>query len=286
MIFKGNKKRLNQLINAAIAEDDCVHDITTDNLIPSAQSATAVITVKEPAVICGLFLAKDILCRFDKRITCKILVKEGRAVKRNTAVLSIKGRLQAILKAERIVLNFISHLSGIATKTRTAVNMVKKTKAVVLDTRKTTPGLRELEKYAVICGGGTNHRLNLSSMAMIKDNHLDFFADALSLQEAVGKIKSRTKKRVEVEIDRIGQLEQALASKADIILLDNMSVAQMRRAVKIVSKMKGKRPLLEASGGIALKNLKSVAQSGVDRISLGSLTHSADAINISLELKS
>lgn len=283
MNFKGDAGSLKRLIDASIAEDGCSRDITTNNLIASSQEAEAIIKAKENAVVCGAFLARIILKRFDSKINVKILVCDGKKVKKGKPVLRIRGKAQAILKSERIILNFLSHLSGIATKTSEAVSLAKGSKAVILDTRKTTPGLRDLEKYAVRCGGAHNHRMNLSEMAMIKDNHWVFIPKAMSLKEAVRKIKVSSGKRVEVEVDTLKQLPAAIEAKADVILLDNMNTRELRRAVSMLKKISGKKPLLEASGGVTLNNLKQIAKTGVDRISLGALTHSVDAIDMSME---
>lgn len=285
MNFQGNAKRLKQLIDLAITEDDCHRDITTNNLISPSQKAEATIKLKQDAVVSGVFLAKMILARFDPKIIVKPLCQDGERVKKGSSVLIFRGQATAILKTERVILNFLSHLSGIATKTREAVDLVKGYKVTIFDTRKTIPGLRDLEKFAVHCGGGENHRLNLSEMAMIKDNHYTVLGSR-SLQTVVHKIKTQTQKKVEVEVENLRQLTDALNSKADIILLDNFSLPQLKEAVKFVKgKMRNDRPLLEASGGITLKNLKSIAQTGVDRISLGALTHSVSAVDFSLDLK-
>ncbi len=286
MKFRGNPQRLKALIDTAIAEDDCVHDITTNALVRSSQKARALIRAKQNAVVCGTFLAPFILRKFDKSVQVSTVVSDGRRVKKGEVVLTINGRAHAILKAERIILNFLSHLSGIATQTRRAVELVKGHKVDILDTRKTTPGLRELEKFAVICGGGKNHRFDLSEMAMVKDNHHACLGKDYTIEQVVRKIRRKSSKKIEIEVENFKQLAQALEAKADIILLDNFSPAALKRAVKLVKKnSRGKKPLLEASGGVTLSNLKIIAQTGVDRISLGALTHSVDAIDFSLDLK-
>jgi nicotinate-nucleotide pyrophosphorylase (carboxylating) len=220
---------------------------------------------------------------FDPVAELVIHVQEGEAFRSRTVLAEVTCTVRAMLQAERVALNYLQRLCGTATLTRAFVQAVDGTSAVILDTRKTTPGLRDLEKYAVRCGGGTNHRRDLASMAMIKDNHREALARAeLSLAEGVAAIRERTPGvAVEVEIDALHQLEAALEAKPEWILLDNMSNAGMAEAVR---RTRG-RAKLEASGGVNLKTVRAIAETGVDAISVGALTHSAGSVDISLDLE-
>jgi len=275
-------KDIDKIIARALSEDTAQNDITTAALFSKAAQSKACIIAKEEGVICGLLIGKRIFQKLDKNITFQAHVKEGQQVKKGVKLATIKGKTRALLTGERVVLNFVGYLSGIASQTRKYVQAIKSTKAQILDTRKTTPSLRVLEKYAVRCGGGYNHRHNLSEMAMIKDNH---WAAGVSITDAVRKIRQKTRKKIEVEVDDFKQLQQALDANADIILLDNMTIAQIKKAVMLVKKAKVKnKPLLEASGGINLKTVRAIAQTGVNRISIGALTHTHKALNVSMEL--
>lgn len=209
--------------------------------------------------------------------------KDGDLVEKNTRIAKIEGKTRAIFTGERTALNFLGFLSGVATYTHEFVEAIRPYKTRILDTRKTTPGLRNLEKYAVKCGGGTNHRFGLYDMALIKDNHRHACHPEISIQEAIKRIRKRTKKKIQVEVDTLDQFMQALEVSPDMILLDNMTTAQLKKAVAIAKKIRTKKPVLEASGGVSIKNVRSIAATGVDRISIGSLTHSPRSIDISLE---
>ena len=277
-----NLAALNHLIQTALKEDAAFDDITTQSLITPSHRSKAYIIFKEDAVICGLEIVNQVFKKLDPKIRFHSSFKDGQKVKKNTKVTFIEGPTRAILAGERTALNFLAHCSGVATLTRQFVEAIKPSKAKILDTRKTTPGLRELEKYAVVCGGGTNHRHNLSDMALIKDNHL---ATAPSLSLAVAILRAKTSKKIEVEVTNLKQFQEAIKTNPDIILLDNMTPAQIKHAVKMLKSFRPKKKiLLEASGGIDLQNVRRVAQTGVDRISIGALTHSAKAINLSLEI--
>ena len=280
--MNSNINRLDRLIRSAILEDMPHGDVTTVSIVDRGQSASAVLFTKQESVICGLEVAKRVFQKLDKNARVKFFVKDGQKVKKNTKVLTVNGRVQALLSAERTALNFLSYLSAIATKTRRFTEAIRPYKAHILDTRKTTPTLRFLERYAVRCGGGRNHRDNLSEMAMIKDNHL-LCIGGRSIKDVVSQLRKKKNVAVEVEVDTLKQFRDALESTADIILLDNMPSADIQKAVKLRNKLK-KSILLEVSGGVDLKNVKRYAQTGVDRISIGALTHSREAIDFSMEV--
>ena len=280
-----NDKNLNKLILQALREDAADKDITSDFLIPAAHTSSGAIIVKEDSVICGLTIAKKVFQKIDRNIRFQTKFKDGSKVERNTKIATLRGKTRSLLAGERTALNFLGYLSGIATNTHHYVKKIRRQKAKIYDTRKTTPGLRALEKYAVKCGGGYNHRHDLSELVLIKDNHRDACHPNLSIPQAVNAIRRRTKKTLEIEVDNLSQLKQALTAGPDLILLDNMTRAQIKKAVKLTRSMpRNKRPLLEASGGITLANVVNVAKMGVDRISIGSLTRSHKAIDVSLEL--
>jgi nicotinate-nucleotide pyrophosphorylase (carboxylating) len=277
-------KQLRRIVSEALAEDLGSGDVTTEVLALSELEGKASIVVKRDGVLAGIDVAKEVFRQVDPSLHFKALVKEGAKVRKGDVVAAVEGKLASILRAERTALNFLQHLSGIATGTAQYVDAVSGTKAVITDTRKTIPGLRLLEKYAVRAGGGHNHRLNLGDGVLIKDNHLVALrSSGLGLGEAVKKARKRAPRamKVEVEVESVKQAQEALSAGADIIMLDNMNVKDMRRVVKLVQG----RALLEASGGITLNNVRSVAEAGVDLISVGALTHSAKALDISLEVE-
>ncbi len=275
---------VHHIVRLALAEDIGQGDITTNAIVPANLKAKAVLRAKADGVICGLILTQETFKTLSLKLQFKALVKDGQRVKKGQTLARIEGPGRALLSGERVAINFLSYLSGIATKTRAFVDAVKPYKSIILDTRKTTPLLRTLERYAVRCGGGVNHRFNLNDMAMIKDNHLAACVKKHSLIEAVNHLRSTTKKRIELEVDTWGQFQEALQSKADIILLDNMTPQQIKRAVMERNRLKSKIAL-EASGGINLRNVKKYAATGVDRISIGELTHSRQALDISLDFE-
>lgn len=277
-----NINKIDKLIRSAIKEDMPEGDVTTLALIKSSHRTRAVLFTKQDVVICGLDIAKRVFELMDRNIRVRLLAKDGQKLKKNTKVLLVEGRTQSLLSAERTALNFLSYLSAIATKTDQYVREVHPYKARVMDTRKTSPTLRFVERYAVRCGGGYNHRDHLSHMAMIKDNHL-LCISGRSIKDAVHAVKKKANIDVEVEVDTLIQFRDALESGADIIMLDNMSPAQIHKAVQLRNKFK-KNILLEVSGGVKLGNIKQYAQAGVDRISVGALTHSREAIDFSMEI--
>jgi len=272
-------------VKAALAEDIGGGDVTTLATVPKSLAFVTVLRAREPLVVCGLDFAKAAFTRLSWSVKTENLVHDGTHVARGENLLRISGSARAILSAERVALNFVQHLSGIATLTAQFVAAVKGTRAQILDTRKTTPGWRRFEKYAVACGGGRNHRIGLFDMVLIKDNHLAALrnekpnAVAAAIQQARKKFP---KLKIEVEADTLEQVAQAADAGADIILLDNMTPDQMRSAVKIA---KG-HAKTEASGGVNLDTVRAIAGSGVDFISVGALTHSARAVDIGLDFTS
>jgi len=265
-----------ELIRAALAEDIGSGDVTSCLTIPQKLKSEGTIVCHAPGVLAGIDICKEVFHTLDRRISFKPMKPDGSKVKRNTRLAKVSGPARSILTAERTALNFLCRLSGIATLTARFVREVNGTRASILDTRKTTPGWRVLEKYAVRCGGGKNHRMGLHDMVLIKDNHI---AATGSIGAALTRCGGK-KLRVEVEVKTLRELREALDAGAGLIMLDNMDLGRMRRAVKLA---KG-RAKLEASGGMSLARVRSFARTGVDYISVGALTHSAPALDISLEL--
>lgn len=268
-------------IDAALREDMPHGDITSEKVVPAGARSEAYFLAKEDGVLAGLPLAARVFERLDPSVIFIERFRDGAAFGKSDKLARVKGPTVALLKGERTALNFLQRLCGVATVTRRFVEAVAGTKARILDTRKTTPGLRLFEKYAVRTGGGTNHRLSLSDMVLIKDNHLRHVG---SVSEAVRRARAglRPGVRVEVEAASLLQVREALAAGADMIMLDNMSIETMRQAVGLAA---GRVPL-EASGNMTLDRVRAVAETGVDFISVGSLTHSAKAVDISLEFMS
>jgi nicotinate-nucleotide pyrophosphorylase (carboxylating) len=277
------RNQLESIVERALAEDLGQGDVTTDALIPAHLMAKASILVKAEGVLAGIEAAELVFKKVDQSTRFERLAQDGTRVSPAAIVAKISGKAASILKAERVALNFLQHLSGIASQTAIYVAAVSGTNAKILDTRKTTPGLRSLEKYAVRVGGGQNHRYNLSDGVLIKDNHLEALQSmGMGLEEAVKRAREKVPSGlpIEVEIETMEQARHALDAGADVILLDNMRAEDMRRVVGLA---KG-RALTEASGGINLSNVRAVAESGVDFISIGALTHSARGLDISLEI--
>jgi nicotinate-nucleotide pyrophosphorylase (carboxylating) len=270
------EKILRPLILAALREDAAFDDATTRAVVPKQQMAKAVLLAKQDLVVCGLEIAGLAFKLLDAKVQFRAKVKEGRKVKRGAILAELQGPARALLSAERVALNFLQRLSGIATLTKRYAEAVAGTKAKILDTRKTTPGLRLLERYAVRLGGGVNHRFDLKSAAMAKDNHL---VAAGSVDQALARLR-KCRVPVILEVKNLAELKEALAAGAKRLLLDNMKAPDLRKAVQAA---RG-RAILEASGGVTLKNVRKVAASGVDFISVGALTHSAPAVDISLEV--
>jgi nicotinate-nucleotide pyrophosphorylase (carboxylating) len=277
------QESIRNIVRAALAEDIGAGDITTEIAIPADQRAEACIITKELCVAAGLPLVEEVFVQIDRAIAVKSLVGDGDFVEKGSRVCLIKGPARGILTGERTALNFLQRLSGIATLTRQFVEEIADTKAKILDTRKTTPTLRALEKYAVAVGGGTNHRMGLYDAVMIKDNHRAILArlGPKALGDAVATAhKNHPNAPIIVEADTLEQVEEALAAGANHILLDNMTLDELREAVVFVAG----RAKTEASGGVTLKTIRAIAQTGVDYISVGALTHSARAVDFSLEL--
>ena len=271
-----------QLIDLALREDIGAGDVTSEYFVPADVQSRAFMLVKDCGVIAGLDIAEQIFSKIDPSIVIRQLVTDGSDVSYGTRVMEITGPARALLTAERTALNFTQRLSGVATKTSKFVELTAGTKAQILDTRKTTPGWRWLEKMAVRAGGGTNHRMGLYDRAMVKDNHLVAENGLEWLQQAILKLKAdKPGVEVELEADRIDQVKQFLNLEGvDYILLDNMSNEQLREAVALRG---ASGPRLEASGGVNLETVAAIAQTGVDFISVGAVTHSAVALDISLE---
>lgn len=276
--------RVRELVRRALAEDIGTGDVTSLALVPGTLKGTAAILSRGHYVVAGLDVAIAAFALADKRLRCRKATSDGSAVGPDEAILTIEGPVRGILAAERTALNFLQRMTGIATRTRQFVERVKPHKTKILDTRKTTPTLRVLEKYAVACGGGTNHRMGLYDMVLIKDNHRRLWqAGGLSsLAAAVGAARKRFPGvPVEVEVESAEDMEDALRAKPEWIMLDNMTPAAMRRCVRRCAG----RCRLEASGGVTLDTVRGIAATGVDAISIGGLTHSAPAADLSLELQ-
>lgn len=276
---------IKKIVNIALKEDIDGGDITTTLVVGDDHQSRGVILSREEAVVCGLAFAEEVFNQLDPSMKFRANTKDGEKVKSGTVIITLQGKTRAILTGERVALNFLSFLSAIATKTRQYCDAVKSYKVQILDTRKTTPGLRMLERYAVRCGGGINHRFNLYDMVLMKDNHRVISRQRERLSETVRRLHLRTHKKVEIEVDHLWELREVLLAHPEMVLLDNMNVDELKKAVSLTRKLcPHKRPLLEASGGITLKNVKKIAETGVDRISIGSLTHSRQAIDMTLEL--
>ncbi len=278
-----NASRVEQLIEQALAEDLCWGDATTEALIPETQQGKASIIAKARGIIAGVEVAKQVFLKVDPGLKSNILIKDGTEIKPGDIVAKIEGKVASILKAERVALNFLQHLSGIASETGRYVRTVKGLPVQITDTRKTTPGLRTLEKYAVRAGGGKNHRMHLGDGILIKDTHLAALrGQGLSINEIVAKARQKAspKLKIEIEVRTAEEASEAAEAGTDIIMLDNMNLEDMRQAVQLI---KG-RALVEASGGITLDSIRAVAETGVDLISIGALTHSAKTLDMSLEL--
>ena len=273
----------NHLIDMALEEDEAFNDATTTLLVDQNTTGIGILIAKEEGILAGLNVALTVFYRIDDNIDIEPLVEDGSWVEPGSQLAVIKGKIHVILKGERTALNFLQRMSGIATLTSQYVNAVSSFKAQIVDTRKTLPGYRYLDKYSVRAGGGKNHRMSLADGILVKDNHIELMGlKRESLNDRLEKILSLAPAslKVEVEVSDIRQLLQALEAGIPIIMLDNMTNDEMRNAVSIV----GGKALIEASGGITLDNVKSVAETGVDIISVGALTHSAKALDISLDI--
>lgn len=276
------QKEIASAVAAALAEDVGQGDVTTLATVPESARSRALMVARERLVVCGLKFAEEAFKQITPELSVSFRKKDGDIAERGDALLEVSGPSRGILTGERVALNFAQRLSGVATATRAYVDAVTGTKAKILDTRKTTPGWRKFEKYAVACGGGANHRIGLFDMVLIKDNHLA----ALRHEQpsAIAAAVQRARKlyptlKVEVEADTLEQVREAVGANADIILLDNMSLEELREAVRLVQG----RARTEASGGVKLDTVRGIAETGVDLISVGALTHSARAVDIGLD---
>ncbi|MFW6118381.1 MAG: carboxylating nicotinate-nucleotide diphosphorylase [Chloroflexota bacterium] len=301
-----SKPQIEKIIDHALAEDLGKGDVTTEALIPGEQQGTGFIMAKGEGILAGIEAAKQVFHRVDPELKVEILLEDGARIKAGSKVAKVSGSIASILKAERVALNFLQRLSGIASETNRYVAGVEGLPVRIMDTRKTTPGLRSLEKYAVSVGGGKNHRMNLGDGILIKDNHLvALYKQGLNIKEIITRAKQNAplsfrgfhtpslrgaKRRsnlqakqiqVEVEVRTVSEALEAVEAGADIVMLDNMTLDDMREAVKSING----RASIEASGGITLDNVRAVAETGVNFISVGALTHSARALDIGLDLE-
>lgn len=280
-------EKVRELINIAVMEDYGKGDPTSEIIVKADEKAKAYIITREEIVVSGMVVAEEILKRYDSRLKLRTLIRDGERASVADRLGVIEGPLRPMLSAERVVLNFLQRLCGISTMTWKFVSATRGTKAKIYDTRKTTPGWRELEKYAVRCGGGYNHRMSLGDAVMFKDNHIAELGNKFEPKLAKLVQQARANKNVKfivVEVDHVDdQLDRVLTIPGiDVILLDNMGQWQLKHAVELRNKV-GKKPLLEASGGITLNNVLTVASCGIDRISVGAITHSAVAVDIGLD---
>jgi len=275
-----NHLQTDELIKHALVEDIGTGDITTLSTVREDMRISGRFIAKEEGVICGLAVVKRVFEMVDAAILLTRKCGDGDKMRKGDVIAQVNGPAQGILTGERVALNFLQRLSGIATRTRQAADQISGTKAVIADTRKTTPGLRVLEKYAVKTGGGSNHRFNLADGILIKDNHIRAAGGITKAIERARQNAPHTLK-IEVEVENFDQIKEALQCKADIIMLDNMSLADMKKAVEMI----GDKALTEASGNMGDKDLREVAETGVDIISIGALTHTVRAMDISLRFE-
>ncbi|MFQ5956814.1 MAG: carboxylating nicotinate-nucleotide diphosphorylase [Candidatus Brocadiales bacterium] len=281
-------EEIEQLIDMAIKEDIGGGDVTTDSLVPEWVEAKADFVVKEAGVVAGMVVAEQVYKRLDRKVSFDYLVDEGSKVLPGRAIAAVKGSARHILSGERIALNFLQRLSGIATLTAQYVEKIKGHKAKIFDTRKTVPGWRTLEKYAVKMGGGMNHRMGLYDQILVKDNHLRVLEAGQALAKGVRLAREKGPQwmLIEVEAKSLEEVEEALAARPDIIMLDNMPIENIRKGVEIIeSAGLQKPPIIEVSGGVTLNNVEEIAKAGPDWISVGALTHSARALDIALDVR-
>jgi nicotinate-nucleotide pyrophosphorylase (carboxylating) len=269
------------VVAAAIAEDlGLAGDITTDTIVPPEAMAVGVLATRSPGVIAGLQLTEAAFRQLDPQASFEILIADGAQAPANAVVARVSGKARALLTAERVALNFLGRLSGIATLTRQYVDAIAGCRAHIIDTRKTTPGLRAFEKYAVRAGGGMNHRVGLFDAVLIKDNHI-VVAGGIGAAIEAARARAGHMVKIEVEVDTLAQLPEALTHRVDAVLLDNMSPAELKEAVRLVAG----RAITEASGGVNLDTVRAIAEAGVDLISVGALTHSAPVLDLGLDLE-
>jgi len=271
--------QIDDIIKTALNEDINYIDVTTDYLVDDDAVATARYVAKDDGILCGIDIALRVFTLLDDSARFEVYIRDGEQVKKGDIIARITCHTRALLKGERTALNLIQHLSGVATATNKCVRLVEGTKASIADTRKTLPGLRALQKYAVTVGGGKNHRYNLSDCAMLKDTHLDAYGSMSGAVNALREKMGHTVK-IEVEVSNLEELNEALSLGVEIIMLDNMSCEDMAKAVEITAG----RARLEASGNVTAETIRSIAETGVDIISLGALTHSVKAFDISMKI--
>jgi nicotinate-nucleotide pyrophosphorylase (carboxylating) len=277
------QKEIDEIIKSALAEDIREGDITTSATVPASVKAEGIFIVKQEGIAAGFDIVERVLSIYDSSLVFERLVTDGEKVKANTKVAVVKGKAASILAVERTALNFFQRMSGIATLTNFFAEKIRHTKAKILDTRKTAPGLRVIDKLAVKLGGGENHRMGLFDMFLIKDNHIAVVGSITEAVRLCREYRERIEKsyKIEVETTNLKQVEEAVAAGVDIIMLDNFDIPQLKKAVKLVAG----RVKTEASGMISIDNVKEIAEAGVDFISIGALTHSVKALDISLEIK-
>ncbi len=276
--------QIGKIVRRALEEDLGWGDVTTDNLVPDDIEAEASLITRQPGTVCGVGVMKKVFAGVDPQLAVEIVLQDGREMYPDDVIACIRGKASSILRGERVALNFVQRMSGIATETARYVAAIANLSVRIADTRKTVPGLRVLDKYAVSVGGGVNHRMHLGDGVLVKDNHLSILsARGIPLPEAVRRVQRSSPRilNVEVEARTVEEAEAAADAGADIILLDNMDTETMKRAVKAV----GRRSLLEASGGMTLDRVRKVAESGVDFISVGALTHSVKAMDMALDIR-
>ena len=271
--------QIDDIIKTALNEDINYIDVTTDLLVDDDRISTARFVSKDEGVLCGIDIAMRVFELLDPNVEYNVYLKDGSSVNKGDIIAEITGRTRALLKGERTALNLVQHLSGVASATNKLVKLAEGTNAGIADTRKTLPGLRALQKYAVTVGGGKNHRYNLSDCAMLKDTHIDAYGSLTNAVKVLRESLGHTVK-IEVEVGSLDELHEALATGADIIMLDNMSCELMSKAVDITNG----RALLEASGNVSEQTLRSIAETGVDIISVGAITHSVKAFDISMKM--
>ena len=267
------------IINTALAEDINYMDVTTDNLLSPEHTSSAYYIAKDSGVLCGIDIAKRVFELAGGNVEFETLIHDGEKVQKGDIIAKMKGSTVTLLKGERTALNILQHLSGIATATNKCAELIAGTNASVTDTRKTLPGLRAMQKYAVTVGGGKNHRFNLSDGAMLKDNHIDAYGGITQAVTALRK-KIGHMVKIEVEVRNLDELREALAVGCEVIMLDNMNCDEMKKAVEI----NNGKALLEASGNVTSENIRNIAETGVDIISLGALTHSVKCFDISMRI--
>jgi nicotinate-nucleotide pyrophosphorylase (carboxylating) len=277
--FPLKHKVLSELVRSALDEDGAFDDITTIATVVSDRRSRGTLMARENGVVCGVPLALEAFRLLDPKVSIRVDREDGSRVRAGDPVLFVTGHARGLLSAERVALNYLQRLSGIATLTARYVDAVKGTKAKILDTRKTTPGWRTLEKYAVRAGGGTNHRMNLSTGVLIKDNHLAAVDGDIAMAVSRARAIAPPGVKIEVECDRPEQVDRAVAAGADVIMLDNMTPDLMHECVRLVNG----RAILEASGGVTLSTVRRIADTGVDWISIGALTHSAPSMDLALD---